>query len=253
MACKIVCNNVFPSLVKILNACRELSQVAKFSTTQKGFLIEAMDTFYHTQLSCEIKANERGNKNTNITTFINIETSLDFIAILKERKSGPILITFDENTNICIKNPNIDIDLVSPLVYMSDFDKKYMQNDISNECFLISYIVADITTTFLQLCVGSGVAHISLNTNGNLIYEGFCESGLIHISKQLKKNNANEYGYIKLKVIIKFVKSLIAVAASTATDAAKKCTLELPKKEGYVKIHFNLCPEASGYFALTPY
>ncbi len=252
MSSKIVCSSAFPSFIKILNACRELSQVVKFSTNEKGFLIESMDVFYHTQLSFEMKALDKSSSQIK-TTYIDIETSSKLITLLKERKS-PILIVFDSNTNIYIKNPNLDkIDLVPPLEFMSDDGKKYISNYFIQNSFVISYIVADIINTLLSLCAGSGIAQINLNPTGNLSYLSDCESGQIYISKQLKNNGANEYGSLSLKVIIKFVKAFIAAAGSTATDAARKCTLELPTKNGYVKIHFNLCTDVNGYFALTPF
>jgi hypothetical protein len=172
--------------------------------------------------------------------------------LLRERKQ-PILIQFEENTDIWIKNPQIEnIDLVPPIVFMNDIiPKEYILNNIQYS-YSISYKIADMTNILLSLCVCNGTANISLDSNGLLEFQNSSEVGSVSISKQLKKNGANEYGDVNLKIIIKFVKAFIAAAASNKNDMDKKCIFELPSgNDGYVKIHFNMCTDANGYIAFA--
>ncbi len=247
MSFKIICPQVFSSFIKILHACRELNQIAKFTTIESGFLIESMDTFNQTELSCTLKAQQKQNK-IQYSTYINLELISPLIALLRERKR-PILIKFQENSNILFKDPNLDqIDLCPPLEYLCDIAKNYLPRDVTQQSYFISLLVSDLFQILLGLCVGDGVANITLDSKGILIFKNKFEVGDIHISKQLKKNNINDYGPVNINVTIKFIKVLILVATS------KKCTLELPKnQDGYLKIHFNICSEASGYFALIPF
>ncbi len=245
MSCKLICPIAFGSLIKILTGCRELNQIAKFSSTELGFLIESMDSFNQTQLSCTIKA-KTNNQILDCQTFINLETIPPFISLLRERKK-PIVIEFQSNSDICIKDPNIlNFDLCTPLKYLCDYEKKYLCSN--QESFLISLLVSDITMMLLNLSIGNGIANIKLDSKGQLILKNNFEVGSIHFQKQLKKTNINSYGIVDINVTIKFVKVLVIVAMS------KKCTLELPKNpNGNLKIHFTICAEASGYFALIPF
>ncbi len=260
MCSKILPTFAFPSFKKILTASRELNQIAKISTTETGLLIECMDTFNHTQLSCSIKAIEKSTIYHFTQTFIDLEKIVPLCRMLDKRQNA-ILIIFQSNSNLEIKDPNLpQIDLINPICFMEDYFKNYIPNHYQQSCHLISLVVADIAHILTTLCIADGVAQITLYSDGLLTFSNSCKEGQLFFKKILKgykqQNNSSSSISIlsDLFVTIKFVKVFINAAASSVNASCKKCTLELPdistKENGILKLHFQICSDAFGYFAL---
>lgn len=267
MASKIIPRLSLPSLRRILMACRELNQIARFTSMDYGLLIESMDTFNHTQLSCELKAIDSPSSNSEVLTkqtFINLETTVNLCNLLDERTSS-ILLEFDNNSNITVKDPNLlDIDLIAPIEFMEEIEKHYIPFNLQQNANLISMLVADITNIFRNLCLISGIVNVTLDSNGLLVFKNSCQVGNLIVEKQLKgcsfidQTNKQKCKLADLNIIVKFVKVLIAVAGFSIGSSSKKCTLELPStlqtkqdQKCYLKIHFTMCSDVVGYFALA--
>ena len=262
MTSKIIPGLSLASLRRILMACRELNQIARITSMDYGLLIESVDTFNHTQLSCELKTINSSANNDALQkqTFINLETTVELCNLLNERKSC-ILLEFDNNTNVHIKDPNLtDIDLIPSLEFMEEIEKQYISSNLQQNVNLVSLLVADITNIFRNLCLVSGIVNVKLNSNGLLVFKNSCRVGNLTVEKQLKgfQTKQKSIELVDLNIIVKFVKVLIAVAGFSIASSCKKCTLELPStqqttqdQKRYLKIHFTMCSDVVGYFALA--
>ncbi len=261
MVCKILPCHSFPSFKRILTACRELNQIARFTSIQSGFLIDCIDTFNHTQLSCELKATETSKDDkdkTEVQTHVDLETIVPLLATLSDRKRA-IVIEFDNDTDVQIKDANLnEVVIVSSLKYLKDYGKCYSPQHSQQQptCSFISMVVADIANILVNLSIVSGHATISLDSSGLLKFKNDSHIAKWDIIKPLRGFHSSTNQILaNIHVIVKFVKVFITIAAWSTIPSQQKCTLEIPhnnenSNKAYVKIHFTLCSEAKGHFIL---